>query len=238
MASPSGGAPAAETPLPATPPGPRDCRRRPRRAARRGRPRAHDLRRRQGTRSRAAQGWGDWELESFAGYADRAFGARDFYAPFPSFEATRSFLGWTRARGRVTRWLTLEPRLAVRTHRDRFWLRRDQPQSYENDHLTRRFTGELRGLIEMGCLHSLAVGVHGLPLIGSGDWNDGMDRVGILGKGESVWLGFFLCDVLRQFARLADARGDSSFADLCRAEEARLRQNIEQHAWDLSLIHI
>jgi outer membrane cobalamin receptor len=110
---------------------------------------------------READRWGDWELESFAGYADRAFGARDFYAPFPSFEATRSFLGWTRARGRVTRWLTLEPRLAVRTHRDRFWLRRDQPQSYENDHLTRRFTGELRGLIEMGCLHSLAVGVEG-----------------------------------------------------------------------------
>ncbi|MBK8121855.1 MAG: cyclic beta 1-2 glucan synthetase [Sulfuritalea sp.] len=80
--------------------------------------------------------------------------------------------------------------------------------------------------------HGLRFGAHGLPLMGSGDWNDGMNLVGMGGKGESVWLGFFLCDVLRQFARLADARGDSSFAELCRAEEARLRQNIEQHAWD------
>lgn len=108
---------------------------------------------------RESDRWGSWELESFAGFADRAFGARDFYAPFPSYEATRAFLGWTRARGRATPWLTLEPRLSVRTHRDRFWLRRDQPQSYENDHLTRRFAAELRGLAELGCLHSLAVGV-------------------------------------------------------------------------------
>lgn len=107
---------------------------------------------------RESDRWGGWELDSFAGFAERAFGARDFYAPFPSYEATRAFLGWTRARGRVTPWLTLEPRLSARTHRDRFWLRRDQPQSYENDHLTRRFTAELRGLAELGCLHSLAVG--------------------------------------------------------------------------------
>ena len=78
----------------------------------------------------------------------------------------------------------------------------------------------------------LRFGKHGLPLIGSGDWNDGMNRVGIGGKGESVWLGFFLCEVLRQFAVHARARGDESFAADCAREEAGLRQNLDQHGWD------
>ncbi|WP_035052599.1 GH36-type glycosyl hydrolase domain-containing protein [Andreprevotia chitinilytica] len=80
--------------------------------------------------------------------------------------------------------------------------------------------------------HGLRFGEHGLPLIGSGDWNDGMNLVGIQGKGESVWLGFFLCEVLRQFTGVARAYGDSSFAEQCQGEGARLRQNIEQHGWD------
>ena len=80
--------------------------------------------------------------------------------------------------------------------------------------------------------HGLPVGEHGLPLIGSGDWNDGMNLVGIQGKGESVWLGFFQCEVLRQFAPVASAHGDASFAELCRQAEACLRQSIEQHGWD------
>lgn len=80
--------------------------------------------------------------------------------------------------------------------------------------------------------HGLRFGKHGLPLIGSGDWNDGMNLVGIHGKGESIWLGFFLCEVLRQFTEVARARGDASFAKLCVKEGARLRQNIEQHGWD------
>jgi cellobiose phosphorylase len=50
---------------------------------------------------------------------------------------------------------------------------------------------------------SLRVGVHGLPLMGSGDWNDGMNRVGIEGRGESVWLGWFLCQLVADFAPLA-----------------------------------
>jgi cellobiose phosphorylase len=57
----------------------------------------------------------------------------------------------------------------------------------------------------------LRYGAHGLPLMGSGDWNDGMNRVGIEGKGESVWLGFFLHAVLRQFAEVARGRGDTPF---------------------------
>jgi cellobiose phosphorylase len=80
--------------------------------------------------------------------------------------------------------------------------------------------------------HGLRFGEHGLPLIGSGDWNDGMNLVGIGGRGESVWLGFFLYEVLRQFAPLASARADSEFAELCRAQADTLRQNIEQNGWD------
>ena len=78
----------------------------------------------------------------------------------------------------------------------------------------------------------LRFGVHGLPLIGCGDWNDGMNRVGSEGRGESVWLGFFLYDVLIRFAGLARSRGDPVFAERCETEAARLQQNLEQHAWD------
>jgi cellobiose phosphorylase len=78
----------------------------------------------------------------------------------------------------------------------------------------------------------LRFGAHGLPLIGSGDWNDGMDRVGREGKGESIWLGFFLYEVLRQFGALARLRHDTEFADVCATEGERLRENLEQHGWD------
>ena len=78
----------------------------------------------------------------------------------------------------------------------------------------------------------LRFGEHGLPLIGSGDWNDGMNLVGEQGKGESVWLGFFLYEVLMRFTEVARKRGDASFADRCRSEAAQVRRNIEQNGWD------
>ncbi len=81
-------------------------------------------------------------------------------------------------------------------------------------------------------LKGLTRGEHGLPLIGSGDWNDGMDMVGKQGRGESVWLGFFLYDVLMQFTKVARLHGDLSFAERCQKEAADVRQNIEQHGWD------
>jgi cyclic beta-1,2-glucan synthetase len=84
----------------------------------------------------------------------------------------------------------------------------------------------------MAILHGLRFGTHGLPLIGSGDWNDSMNLVGRHGKGESVWLAFFLCHVLGEFAKLARLRADSSFADRCEMEAMQLRQRIEQNAWD------
>jgi len=80
--------------------------------------------------------------------------------------------------------------------------------------------------------NGLRFGEHGLPLMGCGDWNDGMNLVGEHGRGESVWLGFFLYDVLVQFAPLARSRGDDAFADRCDREAATLRENIERHAWD------
>lgn len=80
--------------------------------------------------------------------------------------------------------------------------------------------------------HGLRFGERGLPLIGSGDWNDGMNLVGIHGKGESIWLGFFLYEVLTRFAELAQRMDDVSFAEFCRTEAAQLRERIEKNGWD------
>ncbi len=79
---------------------------------------------------------------------------------------------------------------------------------------------------------SLAVGAHGLPLMGSGDWNDGMNRVGHDGKGESVWLGWFLFATLAAFAPIADARGDGTHAARWRSHMAKLRTALERGGWD------
>ncbi len=78
----------------------------------------------------------------------------------------------------------------------------------------------------------LVFGERGLPLMGSGDWNDGMNLVGLHGKGESVWLGFFLYDTLTRFASLARMHGDAEFAERCLVQAEELRRNLEQHAWD------
>ena len=80
--------------------------------------------------------------------------------------------------------------------------------------------------------HGLRFGEHQLPLMGCGDWNDGMNLVGAEGKGESVWLAWFLYENLQQFADLARGRGDDAFADLCTEQAAELLGNIETNAWD------
>ena len=79
---------------------------------------------------------------------------------------------------------------------------------------------------------SLAVGRHGLPLIGTGDWNDGMNRVGLRGQGESVWLGWFLIDVLTKFSRIADARGEHERAEAWRLHANALKVALEREGWD------
>ncbi len=80
--------------------------------------------------------------------------------------------------------------------------------------------------------HGLRFGEHKLPLMGCGDWNDGMNLVGGDGKGESVWLAWFLYENLQLFANLAHSRDDQAMADLCREQATGLRKNIETHAWD------
>src|SRR4029453_873680 len=80
--------------------------------------------------------------------------------------------------------------------------------------------------------HSLAVGARGLPLFGAGDWNEGMNRVGARGQGESVWLGWFLHTAISAFAPLADARGEKMRAERWRTHAVALRAALEQNGWD------
>jgi cyclic beta-1,2-glucan synthetase len=79
---------------------------------------------------------------------------------------------------------------------------------------------------------SLGTGVHGLPLMGTGDWNDGLDSVGEGGKGESVWLGWFLYAALDAFADLAERRDDLLRASAWRQQSASLKESLEREAWD------
>ena len=92
------------------------------------------------------------------------------------------------------------------------------------------------GTIYDHCVRALrkacTTGVHGLPLIGSGDWNDGMNRVGIEGKGESVWLAWFLIATLRKFAVHAERRGDNAVRDEVRAKADAYAEAVEKSAWD------
>jgi cyclic beta-1,2-glucan synthetase len=79
---------------------------------------------------------------------------------------------------------------------------------------------------------SLSFGRHGLPLVGTGDWNDGMNRVGESGRGESVWLGWLLYAALTTFAPLAEARHESVRAATWRRHAAELQASLEREAWD------
>ncbi len=84
----------------------------------------------------------------------------------------------------------------------------------------------------LGLEGALYMGQHGLPLIGTGDWNDGMNRVGEHGRGESVWLGWFLHATLNAFAPIAQARGELALATAWLGHATKLRAALEQHAWD------
>jgi len=95
---------------------------------------------------------------------------------------------------------------------------------------------ETRGTLFEHCARaldrSLAVGSHGLPLMGTGDWNDGMNRVGQGGKGESVWLGWFLHTILWEFAKVADTRGERKRAETWRLHVSALKAALEREGWD------
>ncbi|GAB2908036.1 GH36-type glycosyl hydrolase domain-containing protein [Paralcaligenes ginsengisoli] len=79
---------------------------------------------------------------------------------------------------------------------------------------------------------SLATGIHGLPLMGGGDWNDGMNRVGHEGKGESVWLGWFLCSTISRFSAIASSRADQTCIERWQKHAAALQTALEKKAWD------
>src|SRR6185295_19382794 len=80
-------------------------------------------------------------------------------------------------------------------------------------------------------VHAWRLGAHGLPLFGSGDWNDGMNLVGVAGKGESVWLAWFLCTVCKRFAPLLEQRNPGE-AEQFRQRAAALAKAVEQSCWD------
>jgi cyclic beta-1,2-glucan synthetase len=95
---------------------------------------------------------------------------------------------------------------------------------------------EQDGTVYEHCLKAiergLKFGAHGLPLIGSGDWNDGFSRVGVRGRGESVWLGWFIYLTLQRFAKICAVQGDTEltnhYAEVC----SKLQESLELHGWD------
>ncbi|MBI4485385.1 MAG: DUF3131 domain-containing protein [Acidobacteria bacterium] len=106
----------------------------------------------------------------------------------------------------------------------------DQAETY----LLPRVTSETAPLFEHAVrtiTRAMTYGAHGLPRIGSGDWNDGMNRVGHAGRGESVWLGWFLVTVLNDFAPICERRGRSDLAQTYR-DEARWLAGMLELAWD------
>ena len=98
-----------------------------------------------------------------------------------------------------------------------------------------QITSQSYSLLEH-CLRAIEKGAtsgkHGLPLMGSGDWNDGMNRVGESGRGESIWLAWFLCDVLDKFANVCDQTGDTRNAIRFRTKAIEYAKSIEQFGWD------
>jgi cyclic beta-1,2-glucan synthetase len=105
----------------------------------------------------------------------------------------------------------------------------------EEDYRSPKISEETASVYEH-CLraidHGCRYGDRGLPLMGTGDWNDGMNRVGTGGKGESVWNAWFLLTVLRSFAGVAEVRGDGERARQFHDEADRLRSAVELQAWD------
>jgi cyclic beta-1,2-glucan synthetase len=93
-----------------------------------------------------------------------------------------------------------------------------------------------RGSVYEHCLrairHACTTGTHGLPLIGIGDWNDGMNRVGVHGRGESVWLAWFLIVTIRRFADHVEQRGDAAAAAGMRAQADAYAAAVDREAWD------
>lgn len=109
------------------------------------------------------------------------------------------------------------------------------PEGAEDAYYTPQTSTEAASIFEhcaRAIDRSLAVGVHGLPLMGTGDWNDGMNRVGHEGRGESVWLGWFLCCVVSRFAPLATGRGETDRAARWNTSRDGWITALHSHGWD------
>jgi cyclic beta-1,2-glucan synthetase len=105
-------------------------------------------------------------------------------------------------------------------------------ESYYNTPLNSVDSAKLYDHCILAIRHGFKYGEHGLPLIGTGDWNDGYDKVGNKGKGESVWVAFFLYDILIRFTETARIYKDMAFVDTCLKEAGKLKENIDKYAWD------
>ncbi len=109
------------------------------------------------------------------------------------------------------------------------------PDGAEDAYTTPSVSDQTASVYEHGARaidRSLRVGVHGLPLMGSGDWNDGMNRVGHQGRGESVWLAWFLCQLVERYAPLATSRGDDARAARWALAAATWKTALAGPAWD------
>jgi N,N'-diacetylchitobiose phosphorylase len=112
---------------------------------------------------------------------------------------------------------------------------RQLEEGHDEEFLVPDCAGESSSLYEHCCRaidRSLTKGTHGLPLMGAGDWNDGMNRVGREGRGESVWLGFFLFDILRDFIPIVKSRGDAARAAAYSAYHHELGRALNEGGWD------
>jgi cyclic beta-1,2-glucan synthetase len=112
----------------------------------------------------------------------------------------------------------------------------DQLQENQKEAYFQPRISEVKATIFEHCARAIdisqKVGSHGLPLMGTGDWNDGMNRVGQDGKGESVWLGWFLHTVMWEFAKIADARGEHVRAEAWRIHVSAIKAALEHEGWD------
>jgi cellobiose phosphorylase len=106
----------------------------------------------------------------------------------------------------------------------------------QEEYFGRAEAGEQSGTVYDHCIraleHGLRLGRHGLPLMGAGDWNDGMNRVGAEGRGESVWNGWFFLTVLKSFSKISSSRQDERRALWCGEQAEKLRAALEMNAWD------
>ncbi len=142
-------------------------------------------------------------------------------------------------------WLPFVTALYVRTSRDDGVLDESAPFMTapplvpgQDEALVEARVSEKTATVYEHCCHaidrsiSVGLGRHGLPLMGSGDWNDGMNRVGHAGEGESVWLAFFLSDVLASFAEVCTRKGDPGRAEAYRKHRDLLKAGIDRFGWD------